>query len=371
MKRVCLLAISDIIADQRVIRSSLSLERAGYEVVTIGRKLKNTPQSNSLPFRVKLFSLPFRKGILFYASYNIRAFIYLLFTRFDLAIANDLDTLLATRLACSIKRKPIIYDSHELFADVPELIGRNTKRYIWLKLEAILVKGLKHCITVSEGVANVLFKRYGVRFDVIRNLPNTKKGSNHLYGKSEENRERTIIYQGALNVGRGLEKLIMSMKIVRNTQLIIAGTGDIENSLHQLTSELNLGDTVTFLGRVLPEKLHEITQTANLGVSLEEDLGLSYHFALPNKIFDYIQAGIPVLASDLPEMKNIIEGYDLGRTISSNSNANELAKTIEEMLDDQPGIKRWRNNASVAAKELCWEKEERKLLNIVEKALII
>ncbi|HPE18546.1 MAG TPA: glycosyltransferase [Tenuifilaceae bacterium] len=363
MKKVILLATTDLVADQRVHRSALTLHENGFTVLALGRRLKYTPTEVSVPYSVHRFKLLFNKGFLFYKFFNVRAFFYLVFHSFDILLANDLDALLAARVACFLKGKPLVYDSHELFTEVPELINRKFTRSVWLKLEKSLVPGLKFCTTVSEGVASELKKRYSVNFTVIRNVPFYKEISKTDFTSDG----KTIIYQGALNIGRGLEKLIAAMQLLPHCKLLIAGTGDIEQKLKNLCHNLGLQDRVSFLGRIPHEELHLITCKATIGVSLEEDLGLSYHFALPNKLFDYIQAGLPVLVSNLPEMKSLVSKYSVGLIVDSNLNASALANQLEKMLENEKQLEQWHANAVVAAKELCWEKERHKLLDIFKE----
>lgn len=365
LARIVLLVTSDIIADQRIHRTAFTLQEAGHTVTAIGRRSHSKPKSFSTTYSVKLLNLPFRKGPLFYASYNIWAFIYLIFSRFDLLHANDLDTLLAGRLVSIFKRKPIIYDSHELFTEVPELVHRQRTKKIWSWLERKLVKGLQFCSTVSNGVAMELNHRYGIHFEVIRNLPVRKFREN----ESTPSAQKTIIYQGALNVGRGLEKLIEAMQWVQNTTLIIVGSGDIETKLKKLTTDLDINEKVKFRGRIPFEKLHEITQSCTLGVSIEEDLGLNYRYALPNKLFDYIQAGLPILTTNLPEMKSIVKDFAVGEIISNDCSSEHLAETLNLMLSDEKRLEQWRQNAISAGEILCWENEKVKLIQLVEKAL--
>ncbi|MFO8020956.1 MAG: glycosyltransferase [Perlabentimonas sp.] len=365
MRRVVLLVTNDIIADQRLHRTALTLFDAGYIVTAVGRRLKFTPKIIDKPYGVKLFRLPFKKGPLFYALYNIYAFIYLIFHKYNLVQANDLDTLLAARLASFVKRKPVVYDSHELFTEVPELVHRPKVKKVWLWLEKRLVPGIKYCITVSEGVANELNVRYGSNFEVIRNLPFSKD-----FAEKYNPDARVIIYQGALNIGRGLERLIKAMHYVSDATLQIVGSGDVADKLVSLTQKYNVENVVSFYGRLPLEELHNITSKATIGVSLEEDMGLNYRFALPNKLFDYIQAGLPVMVSDLPEMKRVVDEYNIGVAVSGDSNAYALAIQINKMLDSKKNLEKWHLNALDASKDLTWEKEKSKLINLFDNALL-
>lgn len=365
MIRIALLVTSDIIADQRIHRTATTLVSVGYRVIAIGRRLRNSPKSFSTPYKVKLLRLPFQRGPLFYASYNIWAFFSLIFRDVELIHANDLDTLLAARLVGLIRRIPIVYDSHELFTEVPELIHKEKTRRFWIWLEKMLVKGLKYCSTVSNGVAAELQKRYNTHFEVIRNLP----FRNEVDIQNSPSDNNTILYQGALNIGRGLEKLIEAMQWIQNAKLTIVGEGDIERKLKEQCQNLNLCEKIHFTGRVPLEELNQITRNSTIGVSIEEDLGLNYRYALPNKLFDYIQAGLPVLTSNLPEMKSIVDDYGVGETIESECSAILLAKKLQHMLNDKLKMEDWRQRSLSAGSILCWENEKDKLIKIVEKSI--
>lgn len=348
---------NDIVSDQRVHRVCNTLVDNGYAVVLLGRKKRNSPDLNTYSFKAKRFRLLYEKGPLFYACLNIRLFLFLLFAKADIFLANDLDTLPANYLAAKIRKKKLVYDSHELFTEVPELMGREKVRKIWLKIEKRILPKIKHSYTVCESIARYYNELYGINMQVIRNLP-TRKEEVIPFSL----RENIIIYQGVLNKGRGLEMLIEAMKQLPEITLLIAGSGDIEAELHLLA---NSAPNIKFLGRIAPSDLYKITSSARLGFSLEEDLGLNYRYALPNKIFDYIQAGVPVLVSALPEMQNIVDRYGVGRC-SNAVNARQLTNEIQNMLTDKDGLEVYHQNCLKAADILHWENEKHVLNSIFE-----
>lgn len=365
MTKIVILVTSDTIADQRIHRTASTLHKQGFGITVVGRRLKTTPKIIEKEYNTILLRLPFSKGPAFYACYNIWALIYLLFHRHSLIHANDLDTLLAARIASRLLKKPIVYDSHELFTEVPELIGRPRTRNFWYRLERRLTKSLQYCSTVSDGVSQELKDRYGINCTVIRNLPFRKPCPE----KQSRQEEKTIIYQGAINIGRGLEKLIDAMVLLPNYKLIIVGSGPIHKDLKRKIETLKITERVILYGKIEHEHLHRITCCAQLGVSIEEDMGLNYRYALPNKIFDYIQAGIPVLASNLPEMAKIITTYQIGATLDPDCNSQQLATAIESMLTNTIAMNTWSHNTKRAADELCWETEQNKLLSLIQRAL--
>ena len=356
MKKIIISVTNDLTTDQRVDKICTFLHEHDFDVLLIGRKLSDsTPIKRS--YKTKRFTLLFNKGVLFYAEFNIRLFFTLLFSKKDVLLSNDLDTLLANFLISKIQYKKLVYDSHELFTEVPELIQRPFVKKCWLTIEKFILPNLKNTYTVSNSIANYYNKKYDTSFKVIRNFPTHKKTISSKF-PFDINNKKVLLYQGAINVGRGLELAINSMIFLENYILVIIGSGDILNELQEKTKELQLNDRVKFLTKLAPEKLQQLTPLGDLGISLEEDLGLSYRYCLPNKIFDYIQAEIPVLVSDLPEMKKIILDYSAGE-ILLDRNPQALANQIEEFIgkDFFKGIQR-------AKQELTWEHEKKKLIPI-------
>ena len=369
MKKVSLSVINDLVTDNRVHKVAVSLQKMGFEPVLIGRLL---PESQPVErvYRTHRMKLIFRKGAMFYFEYNLRLFFFLLTTKLDVLVSNDLDTLPANYFASLIKRKPLVYDSHEYFTEVPELLGRSMVKATWTWLEKLLVPRVDAAYTVCESIADVYRDLYKVNFKVVRNLPVCTNAQNISPEAPEKpGSHRIILYQGALNLGRGIEATIRAMQFIDGAELWLAGDGDLTAQLKQLVEELHLESKVKFLGRLPIGKLNAITRQADLGISLEEDLGLNYRFALPNKLFDYIQAGVPVLVSNLPEMRRIVEHYQIG-AIAETHQRKDLAQKITSVLFDKEKNAIWKENLKVAAKELCWENEEEILREIYKSFLL-
>jgi glycosyltransferase involved in cell wall biosynthesis len=363
--RIILCVTNDIETDQRVNRIANSLKKLPADILIAGTFLPGSIlcTSGKIPWhRIKMF---FKKGPLFYAEYNIRLFFYLLFIKADIFVSNDLDTLPAVFIASLLKQKPVVYDSHEYFTELPELVDRPLVKKVWQGIEARILPRLKYSYTVSSSIALDYNRKYGLDMQVIRNLP-VLKGAQPTVPSLRKEKEKLVIYQGVLNMGRGLELAIRAMQYVDYATLIICGTGYFEKDLQELAISLKLNDKIRFLGRIHPDKLALYTSQADLGISLEENKGLNYYYALPNKLFDYIQAQIPVLVSNMPEMANIIHHYGVGEVISTGDPA-ELSKIFREMLFNESKRSLWKANLMIAAKELCWENEEKKLLDIYQK----
>lgn len=349
---------NDLSSDQRVHKVCSTLCKDGHAVSLIGRKLKTSPQLLTRNYTTFRLHLLFNKGPLFYFFLNFQLFFKLLFKQIDILWSNDLDTLPANYLVSKIRNIPLVYDSHEYFTEVPELINRPKIKGIWEKIEKLILPQLKYAITVSDSIAKAYYNKYGIEMVLVRNFPYLMD-----YHSNHKADNIFIIYQGALNLGRGIEDMIRAMNYLPNVSLKIAGTGDIENELKELAQQLNLESRVKFLGRLSFTDLKDLTAKASLGLSLEEDLGLNYRFALPNKVFDYIHSGVPVLYSPLPEISKLLSQYVLGEALESRE-PERLAAQIDRMLhSDQRAI--WKTECERAAKEFNWQNEEIKVLEII------
>lgn len=349
---------NDLATDNRVHKMAVSLQGMGFTVRLTGRKRRNSPPLSPRSYSTHRMRLIFDKGPLFYAEFNLRLFWRLLFSGARIVVANDLDTLPACYLAAYLRRKKLVFDSHEYFTQVPELVNRPKVQAIWKKLERMLLPRVKQGITVCESIAGLYQTEYGVPFRVVRNLPlRSPKVTMPPEKKIETIGQKVILYQGALNLGRGLEHTIRAMQFTEQAQLWLAGDGDLTAELQTLVQQLNLGDKVKFLGRIPLHELPAITAQADLGLSIEEDLGLNYRFALPNKLFDYIQQHVPVLVSNLPEMKKVVENYRIGLILDSHEPHN-MARQFEQALCDTGLRNIWLSNLPQAAEELCWECEQ-------------
>lgn len=312
--------------------------------------------------------LLFRKGPLFYAEYNIRLFLYLLFHRTDLLVSNDLDTLTANYLIHKIKVIPLVYDSHEYYTGTPELVNRPRVQGFWKALERYIFPRLNDIFTVNESIAELYHKEYNKPIHVLRNVPKQleNKPRSNAIDLGLDSEKHLIILQGAgINIQRGAEEAILAMQYVENALLIIVGSGDVINQLKEIVRENNLTGRVNFFPKKPYEELMTYTSAAEIGLTLDKDTNINYRFSLPNKLFDYIHAGTPVLASPLPEIKKIIDKYHIGITIESHD-PEHIATKINYMLDNDLKTK-LRDNLEKAANELNWENEEKILKQVYLK----
>lgn len=365
-KRIIVSVINDLVTDQRVARTCSVLFELNYKVLLVGREQKASKPLEKRDYDCKRIKLLFEQGPQFYLFFNIRLFFVLLFTKADALLANDLDTLLPNYLVSKLKGIPLIYDSHEIFCEVPELQNNPRKKRIWEKLESWIVPKLKKCITVNQSIADYFTNKYNVPFIFVRNIPNYTKIQN-LKSRSELNLplgKKIVILQGAgINVQRGAEELVEAFQYLDNNYLLlIIGSGDVIHQLKENIIKLQLQNKVKFIDKIPASELRHYTSNSNLGVTIDKDSNMNYHFSLPNKVFDYMHAGVPILATKLPEIENMINRYHIG-TFIENHEPQHIAQQIIHFLDSKEYLE-YKSNTIIAAIENNWQTEKQKLINL-------
>lgn len=304
--------------------------------------------------------LLFVKGKLFYLEYNIRLFFFLLTHQFDIVCGIDLDSILPCYFASFIKKKKCVYDAHELFPEVPEVINRPVIKKAWIRVEKFAVKKIPFCYTVSSGLAQYFYDKYQRKFEVIRNFPLLREALLPPETSPAHSSPSYLLYQGALNEGRGLEALIEAMKNVP-LQLIIIGEGDLSADLRKAADQAGLNEKIIFAGRKQPTELAGFTQAAFAGMNLLENRGLSYYYSLANKFFDYVQAGVPVVSMQFPEYISLNDMFEVALLIE-NTEPQSISAAVEKLIQDKDYYFRLRENCLVARQEWNWQKEQLKLL---------
>lgn len=318
---------------------------------------------------MKRMFLIFEKGFLFYAEYNLRLFFLLIFRKSNLLLSNDLDTLLPNYLIKKIKGSKLIYDSHEYYTGVPELEGRSFVRKFWKRIEKWIFPKLTDIITVNDSIAKLYHDEYNKDLTVVRNIPvmceNIEMKSRQELGLDAT--KHIIIMQGSgINIDRGAEEAVQSMQYIEDAVLYIIGEGDVLPLLKDMVKVKKLEDKVKFIRKQAFDKLFSYTVHADICLTLDKDTNINYRYSLPNKLFDYIHAGRPVLASPLVEVKKIIDQYKIGEMIN-NHDPRHIAEKISAMLADEKKLAVFRGNCNIAKLELNWKNEEIKLKNVFEK----
>ncbi len=359
MLRILCTVTTDLNHDQRMIRICSALAQAGYEVLLIGRTLPHSPPLADQPYTQTRLSCFFHRGKAFYLEFNLRLLFFLVFRRFDAVCAVDLDTLAPAYIAARLKGKPVVYDAHEYFTEVPELIGRSFTKWLWEALARTVVPRVDRAYTVGPALAEILSARYGVPFEAVRNVPVRKRNE----APSAKASDPVVLYQGALNRGRGLEQAIEAMALLPGVALWLAGEGDLSQTLRERVRQAGLQDRVRFLGRLAPDDLARATQKAWIGLNLLEAESLSYYYSLANKAFDYVQAGIPSLQMDFPEYRRLNAEWECFLLLSS-LDPKVIAEAIRSLLGDTGRYQKLASNGMQAAEIWNWEVESPRLITL-------
>lgn len=353
---------NDLVFDQRMIRICTSLAGAGYDITLVGAGYRDSPTLGERPFRQHRLKMWSRRGKRFYAEYNLRLFLYLLFKKMDGVCAIDLDTIFPVYLVSGIRRLTRIYDAHELFCEMQEVVSRPLIYKVWKRIERICVPRFRNGYTVNGLIAAEFHNMYGVDYAVIRNMPLLRPDLPGPAIAGALPPGPFILYQGAVNEGRCFETLIPAMKDVK-APLLVCGEGNFMTQARHLVRQYGLEEKVFFKGRVRPEELRAITQAAYAGITLFERRGISNFYSLANRFFDYIHAGIPQIAVDYPAYREINNSAPVAVLIDEPGIGN-IASALNKLLDDTGLYKRLADNCKQVRLRYNWQEEEKALIRL-------
>jgi len=401
MQSIVFTVTNDISFDQRMHRICSSLAAHGYQVRIIG---VNRVGSIPLPipplygssFQQQRLNCVFQKGPLFYLEFNIRLLIVLSSLSYDIACAIDLDTILPVWVATWFRSKKRVYDAHEYFTEMKEVRTRPRVRAVWKWIERTAVPHFKQGYTVNQHLADLFLDQLKIKLEVVRNLPSlqnqpdtrhkktTQKGAvlaeeyrndpKLVYNFTSDNliqlinnqfKSKFIIYQGAVNHGRGFEQLIPAMQWV-NAPLLIVGQGNFLAQTSDLIQEYGLEQKVFIHPPIPPAELKMLTQLAHIGITLFEAEGINQYYSLANRFFDYMAAGIPQVCVPYPMYAQIVEEHPFALLIK-NIEPSTIATALNNLLSDDVLYNRLQQECSKAAKVLNWENESIKLIEFYSR----
>ncbi len=363
-KIITVSVISELTTDQRVIRICDTLQEMGFDTRVIGRRFSDSLPLDNYSFRATRIRCFFRKGFMQFAEFNTRLFFRLLFIRTDYFLANDLDALVPNYIVSRLRRKRIFYDTHEYYTGVPELAHARFKKGVWKFFENWIFPRLPVVYTVNESIRKKYREEYGNEIGVIRNLP--ARGATIPRDMPEHWKNKIILLMQGIGIhpGRGGLELLETMKYLPESYyLVYIGGGTQWDTIAAKRVEWGLEDRVEMIGKMRPAELRGYTPLAALGFSLDGFENVNYYFNLPNKLFDYVQAGVPVVATPIPEVKAIIEQYGCGICLKSHL-PTDIATQVQELMNDSDRYESLKEKARQAAMELNWEKEKEKLIAI-------
>ena len=369
-RRILFTVTNDLQFDQRMRRICGTLSNAGYDVTLIGRRpiSPSSPLTQTPYTQIQLAGLIFTKGKLFYLEFNLRLLLFLLFKPCDAICSIDLDTAVPGIIAAKLRKKIHIFDAHELFTHVPEVARRPRIQAIWEKVQAFTFKHCDTAFTVGPAIAQYFTEKYHKPVQVVRNMPRASvvAHTDTAHFAAIENK-KFILYQGALNEGRGLELLIQAMVNIP-CELVLAGEGDVSEPLRKLTQSLNLENKVHFLGMIPPHQLPALTKLAYIGFNVSENVGLSYYLSLNNKFFDYTQSHLPSLINPYPEYKQLLSEFQVG--LLTEPKIESIIEQASELLNNPSLYQELKSQCIAASEKWTWEQETPKLLSIFESSLL-
>jgi len=359
VKKIIFTVTNDLNYDQRMQRICTTLADAGYGVLLVGRKLRTSLVISNEKYKQHRLNCWFNKGKSFYAEFNIRLFFYLLFKKADCICSIDLDTILPCYYVSRIKKIIRVHDAHEYFSQLDEVISRPKIYRFWHRIERKFVPKFPCGYTVCDSLAAAFKKNYHVDYKVIRNMPLLVESN------KQAEAQNVVLYQGAVNRGRGLDKVALAMKSV-NAQLWVCGDGNFMEEMKAVVKANDLSAKIIFLGMLKPEALKEKTAQALIAINPFEKTGLNQYLSLSNKFFDYIHTDIPQITMNYPEYRKINDQYNIAELIED-LNSETIAKGINKLLHDKERYLQLKKNCSIAKEDLNWQNEKSKLLNFYQQ----
>jgi len=357
---ICLAHLGNPFHDSRITNLSRSLKEDGCKVSVISFDWL-IADKNYFDDEVKVFKL--KKGkisLFFYLSFAGILIRELLRTKADIFFAEDIYTLPFVFIVAKLKRARVYYNSREIYAFIGGLRNRPYLQSLIRSIEKIFITKVDLVLTTGWMDSEYLEKSFGINNTlVIRNIPAYQAPTNKvdfrkLYGLKESS--VILLYQGVLLEGRGVPNILRSMAKIPDTVLIVVGDGEQKENFLKLAGSLGIKERVIFTGMINQKELINYTAGADIGLVLIENISLSYYYALPNKLFEYIMAGLPLLSSDLPQMKEIIEKYNVGESIAIKDDVT-IVNVIKKWIKDPDLLAVYSKNCNSAALQLNWQEE--------------
>ncbi len=355
--------------DTRVANLTNSLKTDGIGVKVISFDWI-TPNFDTVVGDTSIYKLVKKKNSLpYYFNFLFILFRELLKTNSSIYLAEDIFTLPIVTFIAKLRGAKLYYNSREFYAFLAGLRNKPKTQAIIRSLEKFFIKKVDIVFVTGDGDAEFLQDYYGINNTVvIRNLPIKQKATEpkdfrKMLGISETN--TILLYQGVILEGRGFTPLLEAMRSINNCDLVVLGSGVFQSKYEKLAEELGIKNRIHFLGNIDQGELINYTAGADIGIALIENISKSYYYALPNKLFEYIMAGLPVLISNLPQMKKVVSDYKVGKVVNL-ENSGEVEKVIKEFIENKEDLELYKQNTIVAADELNWQKEYKKVKHLFE-----
>jgi glycosyltransferase involved in cell wall biosynthesis len=362
----------ELYRNSRALKQLRSLSAAGY-IVEVWHLAGQAP-AVALPPSITVHDLvrPSGKGPLFFRQVGRLFEEALSDVRADIVHASDLYALAACRRRADTLGCALTYDAREYYPHVAGTVRKPWARWWWRHVERSHILRADAVFTVSDSIANTLRSDYGIqRPRVVHNAPPTSlpDGANPVQSLRDriQTKNPVFVHLGQMKAQRGGPILLEALRSVDSAHLVFLGYGSEMNRMQDLARMHGLSERVHFFEPVSPDAIRDAIRDADVGITMLEDTCLNHRYALPNKLFDYIHAGLPVLGADLPEIRAVIARHDIGMTASPNY-PEHVAEAMKAMLDTQRQS-RWRAHLSAARKTYSWEEASLSFLTGVDQAL--
>lgn len=353
--------------DTRVTNLTKSLTDDNLDVKVISFDW-TTPDFETITGKTSIYKLnKSRSSISYYLNFLRILFRELLKTRSSIYIAEDIYTLPLVTFVSKLRGAKLYYNSREFYAFLGGLRNRKKLQFAIRVIEKFFIKKTDKVLVTGEGDEEFLQEYYEISNTVVvRNLPLEKKPQNKIDLREKLDipaNDLILLYQGVILEGRGFKAILHALAEVDNFHLVTLGSGVFQSEYEKLAEKLNISNRVHFLGTIDQTELINYTAAADIGLALIENISKSYYYALPNKLFEYIMAEVPVLCSNLPQMKKIVEGYKVGEVVDIERDG-ELTTRLKFLMMNRDQLFEYKQNCKAASSELNWQKEYEKVKHL-------
>ena len=364
MKKITIGFLGNIYFDTRTFNLYKSLKDSDLAVKFIGYDWLTENFKSITEGSINITKLNKRISFFFYLYFFISQLINFLKIKGTIYFASDFYSLPASVIAAKLKHAKVYYDSREIYTELPALETRPLLKKIFMTIEKFFIKRVEVVFTTGEMDSVYLKKLFNLKKTyLLRNLPLMVKEINpvdyyNLYNIPVD--ATIILYQGIIVRGRGIETCFKAINKNDKLFFIVLGGGEDLEYYKSLANKMGINKHVIFAGKIPQTELLNYTAGAFAGLSIIDNISINNEYALPNKLFEYVMSGVPVIASDLAQMKKIITEYRIGGVISESSE-DELLQTLNRWKDDKAFYENLKDNCIKAAQELNWENEFSKI----------
>lgn len=361
MKKIVISFLGNLYYDTRTFNLFNSLESKGHNVQFIGFDWL-TPEFKTIKKKnisiTKLLKTRF--SIFFYLQFFFSQLSSCLTTKADIYFASDFFSLPVCVIAAKVRRTKVFYDSREIYTELPFHDEKPVLKKILKVVERFLIKRVERIFTTGEMDSEYLKNLYPIKETyLLRNLPLTKTDIvpiNYHAKFNVPDNSITTLYQGIIVKGRGIDTYFKAVQKMENLYLIILGGGEHLQFYKSLANEMKISNRVIFAGKIPQDEILNYTAGAFAGLSIIDNISVNNYYALPNKLFEYVMSGLPVIVNNLPQMQKVVNDYDIG-VVMENVNEDNLISVLNNWTENRNLYRTIKENCRKASLELNWEKE--------------